>query len=97
MLLFSDALKNSFHAAEWREHELRFAKTIEAIAQTISKLEELNTKGKDNEPSIYELGSLYQDYSKSIEGINNEFNSYIHLLKDKYHSERGKVLRCQTA
>ena len=36
VLLFSDALKNSSNSAEWREHEVRFAKIIEAIAQTIS-------------------------------------------------------------
>ena len=97
MLLFSDALKNSSTAAEWREHEVRFAKTIEAIAQISSKFEELKFKGKDYEPSIYELGSLYQEYCKSIEGINNECDSCIHLLKDKYQSERRKVLRCQTS
>ena len=54
VLLFSDALKNSSTAAEWREHEVRFAKTIEAIAQISSKFEELKSKGKDYEPSIYE-------------------------------------------
>ena len=82
VLLFSDALKNSSTAAEWREHEVRVAKTIEAIAQISSKFEELKSKGKDYEPSIYQLGSLYQEYNKSIEGINNECNSCIHLLKD---------------
>ena len=97
MLLFSDALKNSSTAAEWSEHDVRFAKAIEAIAQISSKFEELKSKGKDCEPSIYELGSLYQEYSKSIEGINNECNSCIHLLKDKYQSERRKVLSCQTS
>ena len=97
VLLFSDALKNSSTAAEWREHEVRFAKTIEAIAQISSKFEELKFKRKDYEPSIYELGSLYQEYCKSIEGINNECDSCIHLLKDKYQSERRKVLRCQTS
>ena len=97
VLLFSDALKNSANAAEWREHELRIAETIEAIAPISSKFEELKSKGKDYEPSIYEMGSLYQDYSKPIERINNECNSYIHLLEDKYQSERRKVLRCQTS
>ena len=96
VLLFSDALKNSANAAEWREHELRIAKTIEAIAQISSKFEELKSKGKDYEPGIYEMGSLYQDYSNSIEGIKNECDSCIHLLKDKYLSDRRKVLRCQT-
>ena len=43
------------------------------------------------------MGSLYQDHTKSNEGITNECNSYIHLLKDKYQSERRKVLRCQTS
>ena len=97
VLLFSKALKNSSNAAEWREHEVRFAKTIEAIAQISSKFEELKAKGKDYEPSVYELGSLYQDYSNSIEGIKNECDSCIHLLKDKYQSDRRKVLRCQTS
>ena len=97
VLSFSNALKNSSNAAEWREHEVRFAKTIEAIAQTSSKFEELKAKGKDYEPSIIEVGSLYQDYSESIEGITNESDSCIHLLKDKYQSERRKVLRCQTS
>ena len=97
VLLFSDALKNSANAAEWREHKLRIAKTIEAIAQISSKFEELKSKGKDYEPGIYELGSLYQHYSKSIEGITNECNNCIHLLKDKYQSDRRKVLRCQTS
>ena len=97
VLSFSDALKNSSTAAEWREHEVRFAKTIEAIAQISSKFEELKSKGKDYEPSIYELGSLHQEYSKSIEGINNECNSCIHQLKDNYQSERRKVLSCQTS
>ena len=97
VMLFSDALKNSSTAADRREHEVRFAKTIKAIAQIPSKFEEPISKGKDYEPSIYELGSLYQEYSKSIEGINNECNSCIHLLKDKYQSERRKVLSCQTS
>ena len=97
VLLFSDALKNSSNAADWREHELQFAKTIEAKAPISSKFEELKSKEKDYEPSIYELGSPNQDYSKSIEGMNNECNSYTHLLKDKYQSERRKVLRCQTS
>ena len=74
VLLFSDALKNSTNAAEWREHELRIAKTIEAIAPISSKFEELKSKGKDYEPCIYGLGSLYQDYSKSIEGKTNKRN-----------------------
>ena len=34
MLLFSDALKNSSHSTEWRKHEVRFGKTIEALALT---------------------------------------------------------------
>ena len=97
VLLFSDALKNSANATEWREHELRIVTTIEAIAQVSSKFEELKSKGKDYELGIYELGSLYQDYSKSIEGRTNECNSCIHLLKDKYQSDRRKVLRCQTS
>ena len=97
VLLFSNALKNSSNAAEWREHEVRFAKTIEAIAQISSKFEELKSKGKDYEPSTYELGSLYRDYSNSIEGIKNECDSCIHLLKDKYQSDRRKVLLCQTS
>ena len=96
VLLLSDALKNSSNSVEWTEHEVRFGKTIEAIAQTISKFEELKNKGKDHEPSIYELGSLYQEYSKAIEGINNS-DSCIRLLKDKYQSERRKVVLCQTS
>ena len=62
----------------------------------IPKFEELKVKGKDYEPGICELGSLCQDYSKYIEGINNECLSCIHLLKDKYQPERRKVLHCQT-
>ena len=50
---------------------------------------ELKTKGEDYEPSIYELGSLYEVYSRAIEGINNERDSCIRLLKDKYQSERA--------
>ena len=37
VLLFSDALKNSPKSAEWREHKLRFAKTIEAISPITSR------------------------------------------------------------
>ena len=92
VLLFSNALKHSSNAAEWREHEVRFAKTIEAIAQTSSKFEELKAKGKNYEPDMYELGSLYQDSSESIEGITNESDNCIHLLKDKYQSERLKFI-----
>ena len=40
VLLISDALKISSNAAEWREHDLRFAKTIEAIAPISSKFED---------------------------------------------------------
>ena len=97
VLLFSDVLKNSSNSAEWREHEVRSAETIEATAQTISKFEELKTKGKDYEPSIYKPGSLYQDYSKALVGIKNECDSCIRLLKDKYQSERRKVVQCQTS
>ena len=43
------------------------------------------------------MGILYQDYSKSIEGITNESNGCIHLLKDKDQSDRRGVLRCQTS
>ena len=43
------------------------------------------------------MGSLYQEYSKSIEEIINECNSCIQLLKHKYQSERRKVLSCQTS
>ena len=74
---------------------MRFAETIKAIAQTISKLEELKIKGQEYEPSIYELGSLYQDYSKANERINNECDSFIRLLKDQYQSERRKVVQRQ--
>ena len=74
-----------------------FAKTIEAIAQISSRFEELKAKGKDYEPSLYELGSLYQDYSESIERVTNESDSCIYLLKDKYQSERRQFLRCQTS
>ena len=97
VLLFSDALKNSSNSAEWKEHELRSAKAIEAIAPIFSKLEELKDKGKDYEPSVYELGSLFQEYNKVLERINKERDSCIHLLKDKYQSERRNVLRCQTS
>ena len=62
VLMFSDALKNSSYSAEWRKHEVRFGKTIEALALTASKFEELKGKGKDYKPTIYELGSLYLDY-----------------------------------
>ena len=35
VLLFSDALKNLSISTGWREHEVRFAKTIEVIAQIL--------------------------------------------------------------
>ena len=76
---------------------MRFAKTIEAIAQTISKFEELKTKGKDYKPSFYESGSLYPDHNQAIEGINDECDRCVRLLKDKYQSERRKVVQCQTS
>ena len=76
---------------------MRFAKAIEAIAPIFSKFEELKDKGKDYEPSVYELGSLFQEYNKALKRINKERDSCIHLLKDKYQSERRNVLRCQTS
>ena len=71
-------------------------KTIEALALTASKFEELKGKGKDK-PTKYELGSLFLDYSKSIEEMKHECESCIHLLKDKYQSERRKVMQHQTS
>ena len=93
VLLFLDALKNSSNSAEWRDHEVRFAKIIAALSLTTLKFEELKAKGRDYQPSVYELGSLYQDYSKSVEGVKTECEKYIHLLKDKYQSERCKVMQ----
>ena len=72
-------------------------KTIEALALTASKFEELKGKGKDYKPTKYELGSLFLDYSKSIEEMKHECESCIHLLKDKYQSERRKVMQHQTS
>ena len=63
VLLFSDALKNLSYSVEWRKHEVRFGKTIKALALAASKFEELKGKGKDYKPTIYEFGSLYLDYS----------------------------------
>ena len=79
-------MKNSSTFADRREHEVRFTKTIEVVAQETSMFEELKTKEKDYERSINELGSLYQDSSKDIEGIKKECDSCIHSLKDKYQS-----------
>ena len=97
VLLFSDALKNSSNSAEWREHEVRFAKTIEAIAPITSKLEELKAKEKENKPSLHEMGSLYQAYTRAIEQIKRECQSCIHLIKERHQSERRKVLQLQTS
>ena len=97
VLLFLDALKNSSNFADRREHEVRFTKTIEVKAQVTSMFEELKTKEKDYERSIYELGSLYQDYSKAIEGMKKECDSCIHSLKDKYKSERREVVQGRTS
>ena len=83
VLLFSDALKNSSNYADWREHEVRFAKTVEAIAAITSKLEELKAKEKENEPSLHELGSLYQEYTRAIERIKRERQCCIHLIKEQ--------------
>ena len=95
--LFSDALKNSSYSAQGRKHEVWFGKTIEALALTASKFEEMKGKGKDYKPTKYELGSLSLDYSKSIEEMKHECESCIHLLKDKYQSERRKVTQHQTS
>ena len=65
VLLFSDALKNSSNSAGWKEHEMGIAKAIEAIAPIFSKFEEQIDKGKDYKPSVYELGSVFQDYKNS--------------------------------
>ena len=62
VLLFSDALKNTSSSAEWREHEVRFAKTIEAIAPITSKLEELKAKEKEN-------NQAYTNWVVSIKNI----------------------------
>ena len=66
VLLFSDALKNSSNSTEMREYELRIAKTIEAKAPITSKFEELKVKRKEYEPSIYDLGGLCHEYTRSI-------------------------------
>ena len=76
---------------------MRFGKTIEALALSASKFEELKGKGKGYEPTIYELGSLHLDHSKSIEEMQHECESCIHLLKDKNQSERRKVMQHQTS
>ena len=54
---------------------------------TTAKFEELIAEGKDYQPSIHDLGSLYLDYSKSIEEMKHEFESCIHLFKNRYQSE----------
>ena len=89
--MFLAALKNH-HFAEWTDHEVRYAKLIEAISQ-ITSLDEL----KEYQPSTYELRSLYQEISKSVEGIKPKCKRYIHLLKDMYQSERRKILHSQTS
>ena len=96
VLLVSDALKNSPYSAEWRKHELRFGKTIDAPAETAWKFEELKGKGKDYTPIICELSSLYLEYSKSIEEMKHECESCIHIPKDNYQSEPRKVMQHQT-
>ena len=53
-------------------------------------------EGKSRELSVYELGSLYQDYTESVEGIKNKCEHCIHLLKDRYQPERRKVTQQQT-
>ena len=60
-------------------------------------IEELKSKGNYYKPSIYELGSLHQGYSHSIERMKTECDSRIQFLKDKYQSEQRKVLHCQTS
>ena len=57
-LLFSDVSKKSASLAEWKEHEIRFAKKIEAVSKVSSKLEELKSKGKEYKPNVYESVSL---------------------------------------
>ena len=84
MLLFSDALKiSSTFVESKKKHEVRFAKTIDAISPITSTFEELKAKGNDYKPSIYELGSLYQDFVNSNEKIRNGCKNCIQLLEDK--------------
>ena len=96
-LLFPYSMKNSSNSTEWREHELQFAKSIAAIAPITSMFEELKAIGNEYKPSIYKLGSLYQEYTKLLERTEHECLSCIHLLKDNYQSERRKVLQQQTS
>ena len=65
-----------------------------AMALMTSKLEVLKPGRKYYEPSVHELSSLFQDYTKSLEGINSESDSCFHLFKDKCQRERRKVLHC---
>ena len=75
---------------------MRFGKTIEALAQTASKFEELKGKGKDYKPTIEQLSSLHLDYSRSIEEMKHECESCIHIPNDKYQSECRKVMQHRT-
>ena len=43
------------------------------------------------------MGSLYLEYTISIERLQQESQSCIHLLEDKYQSERRKVMQQQTS
>ena len=55
----------------------------------------MKAKGIEYKPSVYQLGRLYQECTRSIEQIEHERLSCIHLLKDKYQSERPNItLEC---
>ena len=69
---------------------MRVAKTIDAITPTVSKFEELKAKGKEYDPKIYELGSLYQDYSNSIERIKKRIRQ-LHSLAQRHVSVRASL------
>ena len=57
----------------------------------------MKAKEKENKPSLHELGSLYQEYTRAIEQMKRECQSCIHLIKENYHSERRKVVQLQTS
>ena len=76
---------------------MRFGETIEALALTASKFEKSECMAKDFKPRIYKLGSVYLDYSKAIEEMKHECENSILLLKNKYQSDRRKVMEHQTS
>ena len=43
------------------------------------------------------MGSLYQEHCNSIEEVNRECESCVHLLKEKYQPDRGRVSKGQAS